>query len=219
MFICGASAYPRIVDFAKFAEVCTEADCLFLADIALISGLVTRRCRRRRAGRLYLFLAESFVRELSKHFSRRIRIHMTHVTHNYCCCRWPHADLYNNVIYSKVIVFKDVIIFWSANVSLIHFHFTHHVHPRHDCACVTRRIIAQCVSTCSLIRFLRVLTSYFVETLRAHARCPHALQGRSAREAVEAPDTRRDGGFFDHGDRDSGGALLLEPHACLLSPP
>ena len=120
MFICGASAYPRIVDFAKFAEVCTEADCLFLADIALISGLVTRRCRRRRAGRLYLFLAESFVRELSKHFSRRIRIHMTHVTHNYCCCRWPHADLYNNVIYSKVIVIKDVIIFWSANVSSNH---------------------------------------------------------------------------------------------------
>merc|ERR1712028_270344 len=40
MIICGASAYPRIVDFAKFAEVCKEVDCLLMADIAHISGLV-----------------------------------------------------------------------------------------------------------------------------------------------------------------------------------
>jgi len=40
MIICGASAYPRIVDFVKFKEVCDQVDCLLMADIAHISGLV-----------------------------------------------------------------------------------------------------------------------------------------------------------------------------------
>ena len=52
-----------------------------------------------------------------KNKSRRLRVHMTHVTDRHCCCRWPHAYLYNNVIYSKVIVTKDIIIFWIANAS------------------------------------------------------------------------------------------------------
>merc|ERR1712070_295700 len=43
MIICGASAYPRIVDFAKFAEDCKEVDCLLMADIAHISGLVATK--------------------------------------------------------------------------------------------------------------------------------------------------------------------------------
>jgi len=43
MIICGASAYPRIVDFAKFKEVCNEVDCLLMADIAHISGLVATK--------------------------------------------------------------------------------------------------------------------------------------------------------------------------------
>jgi glycine hydroxymethyltransferase len=43
MIICGASAYPRIVDFAKFKEICDEVDCLLLADIAHISGLVATK--------------------------------------------------------------------------------------------------------------------------------------------------------------------------------
>jgi len=43
MIICGASAYPRIVDFAKFAAVCKEVDCLLMADIAHISGLVATK--------------------------------------------------------------------------------------------------------------------------------------------------------------------------------
>merc|ERR1712146_869918 len=43
MIICGASAYPRVVDFAKFAEVCKEVDCLLMADIAHISGLVATK--------------------------------------------------------------------------------------------------------------------------------------------------------------------------------
>merc|ERR1712048_809863 len=38
--LCGASAYPRVVDFAKFREIANEVGALLLADIAHISGLV-----------------------------------------------------------------------------------------------------------------------------------------------------------------------------------
>merc|ERR1712151_857191 len=40
MILCGASAYPRIVDFAKFPEIADEVGALLMADIAHISGLV-----------------------------------------------------------------------------------------------------------------------------------------------------------------------------------
>jgi len=40
MIICGASAYPRVVDFAKFREIADEVGALLMADIAHISGLV-----------------------------------------------------------------------------------------------------------------------------------------------------------------------------------
>merc|ERR1711972_170386 len=40
MILCGASAYPRIVDFAKFKEISDEVGALLMADIAHISGLV-----------------------------------------------------------------------------------------------------------------------------------------------------------------------------------
>jgi glycine hydroxymethyltransferase len=40
MIICGASAYPRDVDFSKFAEIAKEVGAYLLADIAHISGLV-----------------------------------------------------------------------------------------------------------------------------------------------------------------------------------
>merc|ERR1712118_407438 len=40
MILCGASAYPRIVDFAKFREICDEVGALLMADMAHISGLV-----------------------------------------------------------------------------------------------------------------------------------------------------------------------------------
>jgi len=43
MIVCGASAYPRIIDFAKFADICKEVDCLLMADIAHISGLVATK--------------------------------------------------------------------------------------------------------------------------------------------------------------------------------
>merc|ERR1712070_760087 len=40
MIICGFSAYPRTLDFAKFREIADECGALLLADIAHISGLV-----------------------------------------------------------------------------------------------------------------------------------------------------------------------------------
>merc|ERR1712046_19310 len=44
MILCGASAYPRIIDFGKFKEICDECGCLLMADIAHISGLVATGC-------------------------------------------------------------------------------------------------------------------------------------------------------------------------------
>jgi len=40
MIICGASAYPREIDFARFRAVADEVGALLLADIAHIAGLV-----------------------------------------------------------------------------------------------------------------------------------------------------------------------------------
>merc|ERR1719183_1382959 len=40
LIICGASAYPRVIDFAKFREIANEVGALLMADIAHISGLV-----------------------------------------------------------------------------------------------------------------------------------------------------------------------------------
>ena len=40
MIICGASAYAREIDFAKFREIADEVDAVLLADIAHIAGLV-----------------------------------------------------------------------------------------------------------------------------------------------------------------------------------
>ncbi|SMP10322.1 glycine hydroxymethyltransferase [Desulfurobacterium pacificum] len=40
LIICGASAYPRIIDFDKFREIADEVGALLLADIAHIAGLV-----------------------------------------------------------------------------------------------------------------------------------------------------------------------------------
>merc|ERR1712232_243535 len=44
MILCGASAYPGIVDFAKFREIADEVGALLMADIAHISGLVATGC-------------------------------------------------------------------------------------------------------------------------------------------------------------------------------
>jgi glycine hydroxymethyltransferase len=40
MILCGYSAYPRIIDFARFREICDEVGALLFADIAHIAGLV-----------------------------------------------------------------------------------------------------------------------------------------------------------------------------------
>lgn len=40
MIIAGASAYPRIIDFAKFREIADEINALFMVDMAHIAGLV-----------------------------------------------------------------------------------------------------------------------------------------------------------------------------------
>ncbi len=40
LIICGASAYPRVVDFSGFAEVAKEVGARLMADIAHIAGLV-----------------------------------------------------------------------------------------------------------------------------------------------------------------------------------
>jgi glycine hydroxymethyltransferase len=40
MIIAGASAYPRIIDYSIFAEICKEVDAILMADIAHIAGLV-----------------------------------------------------------------------------------------------------------------------------------------------------------------------------------
>ena len=40
LIICGASAYPRIIDFARIRAVCEKVGALMMADIAHIAGLV-----------------------------------------------------------------------------------------------------------------------------------------------------------------------------------
>merc|ERR1712190_421888 len=44
MLLCGASAYPRVMDWAKFREIADECGALLMADIAHISGLVATGC-------------------------------------------------------------------------------------------------------------------------------------------------------------------------------
>lgn len=40
MIVCGASAYPRTIDFKKFREIADEVGAILMADIAHIAGLV-----------------------------------------------------------------------------------------------------------------------------------------------------------------------------------
>ncbi len=40
MIIAGASAYPRIIDFSKFREICDEVGAVLMVDMAHIAGLV-----------------------------------------------------------------------------------------------------------------------------------------------------------------------------------
>src|SRR5262249_5924152 len=43
MIIAGASAYPRELDFARFAEVCRDVGALLMVDMAHVAGLVAAK--------------------------------------------------------------------------------------------------------------------------------------------------------------------------------
>src|SRR5207244_1930252 len=43
LVIAGASAYPRVLDFAKFAEICKEVGALLMVDMAHVAGLVAAK--------------------------------------------------------------------------------------------------------------------------------------------------------------------------------
>src|SRR6202040_682598 len=43
LVVAGASAYPREIDFNRFAEICSEIKALFMVDMAHIAGLVAAR--------------------------------------------------------------------------------------------------------------------------------------------------------------------------------
>ncbi|MRJ02745.1 MAG: serine hydroxymethyltransferase [Epsilonproteobacteria bacterium] len=43
MIICGASAYPRVIDFKRFREIADEVGAILMADIAHIAGLVAAK--------------------------------------------------------------------------------------------------------------------------------------------------------------------------------
>src|SRR5688500_19144952 len=40
MILCGYSAYPRVIDFAKFREIADEVGALMMADVSHIAGLI-----------------------------------------------------------------------------------------------------------------------------------------------------------------------------------
>ncbi|HED52662.1 MAG TPA: serine hydroxymethyltransferase [Phycisphaerales bacterium] len=40
MLLCGYSAYPRVIDFARFREIADEVGAILMADVAHISGLI-----------------------------------------------------------------------------------------------------------------------------------------------------------------------------------
>ncbi len=40
LIVCGASAYPRVIDFKRIREICDRSGALMMADIAHIAGLV-----------------------------------------------------------------------------------------------------------------------------------------------------------------------------------
>lgn len=44
MILCGASAYPRTMDWQKFREIADEVGALLMADVAHISGLIATGC-------------------------------------------------------------------------------------------------------------------------------------------------------------------------------
>jgi glycine hydroxymethyltransferase len=43
LIVAGASAYPRVIDFKRFKEICDKIDALFMVDMAHIAGLVAAK--------------------------------------------------------------------------------------------------------------------------------------------------------------------------------
>ena len=43
LIVAGASAYPRIIDFKRFKEICDKVGALFMVDMAHIAGLVAAK--------------------------------------------------------------------------------------------------------------------------------------------------------------------------------
>jgi len=43
LIVAGASAYPRIIDFKRFKEICDQVDALFMVDMAHIAGLIAAK--------------------------------------------------------------------------------------------------------------------------------------------------------------------------------
>ncbi len=44
LILAGASAYPRIIDFKKFADIASEVGAYFIVDMAHSAGLVAAGC-------------------------------------------------------------------------------------------------------------------------------------------------------------------------------
>ena len=52
ILLTGASAYPRIIDFARIREICDKAGCIMMVDMAHIAGLVAGGAHPSPAGRI-----------------------------------------------------------------------------------------------------------------------------------------------------------------------
>jgi len=54
IIVAGASAYPRRIDFAKFADIASECDAFLMADMAHIAGLVAARLHPSPVGKAHV---------------------------------------------------------------------------------------------------------------------------------------------------------------------
>ena len=68
MIICGTSAYPRTLDFAKFREIADEVGALLHADIAHIS---TRFFHQIWNTAIKVFISGNFELNVDKKFKRK----------------------------------------------------------------------------------------------------------------------------------------------------
>ena len=92
LIIAGGSAYPRIIDFARFREIADSVGAYLLVDMAHISGLVaggahpsplpyahavtttTHKTLRGPRGGLILSMTKRWAKNLIRRFSRAFRV-------------------------------------------------------------------------------------------------------------------------------------------------